>query len=166
MKTIVSASHNAKFTDQKQSGTNPRNMARQPAWQRIILLIVLGYEGLGALTGGGLLVAEPDGRLMDMPVEIMHGVFSNFLIPGIILTGLGILNTTAFVAVLRRTRIDWLLTSLGLGGLTIWFIVEIVILKEFHWLHAMWGLPVLLGCIATLPLVIHRRLAQHHSSVR
>ena len=158
MKTTGSDSHNAKITDQKQSGADPGNMARQPAWQRIILLIVLGYEGLGALTGGGLLVAEPDGRLMDMPVEIMHGVFSNFLIPGIILTGLGILNTTAFVAVLRRTRIDWLLTSLGLGGLTIWFIVEIVILKDFHWLHAMWGLPVILGIMVTLPLVISRRM--------
>ena len=137
---------------------NQSNMNHLPAWQRISLLIVLGYEGLGALTGGSLLVAEPDGRLMDMPVEIMHGVFSNFLIPGLILTGLGILNVAAFIAVVRRTRIDWILAGLGLGGLTVWFIVEIVILKEFHWLHAMWGLPVLAGCMVTIPLVLSRRV--------
>ena len=136
---------------------------RQSTWQRITLLIVLGYEGAGALTGGGLLVAAPDGRIMDMPVEIMHGVFSNFLIPGFILFGLGILATAAFISVLRRIRIDWLLSGLALGGLAIWFIVEIAILQEFHWLHAMWGLPVIVGCLATFPLVSSRLVAMHHS---
>jgi hypothetical protein len=149
---------NVTVPEEGQSRVFTRNMIRQPVWQRIILLIVLGYEGLGALTGGILLVAEPDGRLMDMPVEIMHGIFNNFLVPGFILTGLGILNTAAFVAVLRRSRIDWLLAGLGLGGLTIWFIVEIVILKEFHWLHAMWGLPDLAGCLVVIPLILSSRL--------
>jgi hypothetical protein len=133
--------------------TNPGSKIRQPAWQRIILLIILGYEGSGALAGGGLLVAAPDGRIMKMPVEIMHGVFSNFLIPGFILFGLGILTTTAFIAVLGRSRIDWLLSCLSLGSLAIWFIVEIAILREFHWLHAVWGLPVLMGWIVVFPLV-------------
>jgi hypothetical protein len=166
MKTTISGSHNGTIAEQKQSGKNLRNIACQATWQRITLLIVLGYERLGALTGGSLLVAEPDGRLMDMPVEIMHGVFGNFLVPGLILAGLGILNTTAFVAVLRRNRIDWLLAGLGLGGLTVWFIVEIVILKEFHWLHAMWGIPVLVGCLVTLPLILSRRLELHLFQVR
>jgi membrane protease YdiL (CAAX protease family) len=44
-------------------------------WQRITLLSVLGYEGDGALLGGSLLIAVPDGQLMGMPVDIMHGVF-------------------------------------------------------------------------------------------
>ena len=49
---------------------------------RMILLAVLGYEAVGCLLGGSLLVAAPDGRLMDMPVDIMHGVFLDFFIPG------------------------------------------------------------------------------------
>ncbi len=122
-------------------------------WQRIILLIVLGYEGAGALAGGILLIIAPDGKLMDMPVQIMHGFFQDFLIPGIILSGLGILNTAAFIVVLRRTKSGWLLAGLGLGGLAIWFVTEIIILKELHWLHAMWGIPVLIGCIVAFPLV-------------
>jgi len=148
---------------QSELRKNPRNKARQPTWQRITLLIVLGYEGAGALLGGGFLVAVPDGRLMDMPVDIMHGVFGDFLIPGLILTGLGILNTIAFIAVLRRTRADWFLAGLGLGGLTIWFIVEIAILRELHWLHGLWGLPVLVGCLVALPLVPFRRAARNRS---
>ncbi|MBS1773779.1 MAG: DUF998 domain-containing protein [Bacteroidetes bacterium] len=130
----------------------------QKKWQRIILLTVLGYEGLGALLGGCLLVAEPDGQLMDMPVDLMHGAFSNFLIPGIILFALGVLNVVAFFAVLRRTQSDWLMAGLAMGGLNIWFWIEIAILQVIHWLHLMWGLPVIIGTIAGLPLVFPRHM--------
>jgi hypothetical protein len=125
----------------------------QPGWQRVILLSVLGYEAAGCLLGGSLLVAAPDGRYMDMPVEIMHGVFRNFLIPGIILFGLGILNVAAFVSVLRRSSSDWRMACLAMGGLLVWFWIEIAILQKLHWLHAMWGLPVIAGGLAALTLL-------------
>lgn len=127
-----------------------------PQWPRVILLIILGYEAAGCLVGGSFLIAAPDGNLMDMPVDIMRGAFPDFLIPGILLFGLGILNATAFIAVLRRTAFDWLLALLSLGGLLIWFVVEIIILQELHWLHAMWGLPVVLGLVMTIPLIAVR----------
>jgi hypothetical protein len=125
----------------------------QRLWQRIILLVVLGYEGLGALVGGALLVARPDGSAMKIPVGILHGTFPDFLIPGVILFGLGLLNVAAFVLVLRRHRLDWLAAGLALGGLAIWFLVEIIIVRELVWLHAMWGLPVLLGLGVAIPLI-------------
>ncbi|HET7117944.1 MAG TPA: DUF998 domain-containing protein [Hanamia sp.] len=128
----------------------------QPRWQWIILLIVLGYEGAGCLVGGIFLLVEPDGRLMDMPVEIMHGVFRDFLVPGIILFGLGILNIVAFVSALRRKASDWFISSLALGGLFLWFVVEIIILQELHWLHLMWGFPVLIGWVVLIPLIVLR----------
>jgi membrane protease YdiL (CAAX protease family) len=128
-------------------------MVRQPTWQRIILLIVLGYEALGGLSGGSFLVAAPDGRLMNMPVEILHGFFPDFLIPGLILIGMGLLTSVAFVAVWRRSRLDWLLAGLALGGFTIWFLVEIAIIGLVPWVHAMWGLPVLIGGLMALPLI-------------
>ena len=129
------------------------DQVRQPQWQRILLLGVLAYEGAGALVGGSLLVAAPDGRLMKMPVDMMHGVFPDFLIPGIILFGLGILSTIAFVAVFRRTSSDWMMAGLALGGLAVWFWVEIAILLDLHWLHLMWGLPVIAGGLAVIPLI-------------
>lgn len=130
----------------------------QSKWQRIILLFVLGYEGVGALLGGCLLVIAPDGRLMDMPVDIMHGAFRDFLLPGIILFGLGILNIVSFLAVLRRNRFSWFMAALALGGLAVWFWVEIAILQDVHWLHAMWGLPVIAGGWATIPLIPSREM--------
>ena len=128
----------------------------QPAWQRIILLVVLGYESVGCLLGGGMLIAQPDGHLMKLPVDMMHGAFVDFLVPGIILFGLGILNTLAFVSVLRRSAFDWFLAGLALGGLFIWFWVEIAIIRELVWLHAMWGIPVLLGWLVLIPFIASR----------
>jgi len=130
---------------------------RQPKWQRIILLSVIGYEAAGCLLGGSFLIGAPDGRIMDMPVDIMHGVFRDFLIPGIILFGLGILNTAAFFSVLRRRPSDWIMAGLAMGGLLIWFWIEIAILQELHWLHAMWGLPVVAGFLAAFSLVPSRQ---------
>lgn len=135
---------------------NGKVMVIQPNWQRIILLSIIGYEAVGCLLGGSLLIASPDGRFMEMPVALMQGVFRDFLIPGIILFGLGILNTLAFIKVLRRSSSDWFMAGLALGGLYIWFVVEIIILQELHWLHAMWGLPVLFGWIVTIPLIVLR----------
>jgi hypothetical protein len=131
-------------------------MRAQRLWQRIILLIVLAYEGLGALAGGAFLVTRPDGSAMKMPVSLMHGVFADFLIPGIILLGLGVLNVVAFFVVLRRSRFDWLAAGLAMGGMAVWFFVEIVIIRELHWLHAMWGLPVILGGAMAMPLLPFR----------
>lgn len=39
------------------------------------------------------------------------------------------------------------MTGLALGGLLIWFWVEIAILEQLHWLHAMWGLQVTAGAL-------------------
>lgn len=128
-------------------------------WQRIILLIVLAYEAAGGMLGGILLILAPDGHLMEMPVRIMHGAFPDFLIPGIILLSLGILNAFAFLSVLHRSNRDWFMAGLAMGGFYLWFVVEIIILRELHWLHLMWGLPVLLGWIMIIPLIALRNAA-------
>ncbi len=128
-------------------------MSSQRRWQRASLLAVLGYEGAGALTGGALLIAKPDGSYLDMPVAVMHGAFTSFLIPGVILFLLGALNASAFVAVWRRSRCDWIAAGLALGGLAIWFLVEILILRQLHWQHAISGLPVLWGIGVAIPLI-------------
>lgn len=160
-KTVVSYQRFTKSPQQMTTTTFAEktvqsHTVRQSAWTRVTLLIVLGYEAAGGLLGGALLVAAPDGRLMDMPVTMMHGAFPDFLIPGVILLGLGVLNAFAFVAVLRRSTRDWLMAGLGLGGFFVWFVVEIIILRELHWLHLMWGTPVLWGWIALIPLIVSR----------
>lgn len=157
-KVYVLVNHTEMATPNKKAErSQPNPTPTLPSLVRITLLIVLGYEALGCLAGGAMLIKAPDGRYMDMPVDIMHGTFPDFLIPGIILFGLGILGSFAFFSVLRKKPNDWFLTGLTLGGLLIWFIVEIIILQELHWLHLMWGLPVLLGWVVAIPLIRLRK---------
>ncbi len=128
-------------------------LSKQSKLQRITLLTVLAYEAWGVITGGMLLITSPNGSSIKMPVEIMHGVFPNFLIPGLILHAMGLLTASALIAVWLRSKADWLLAGLALVGFIIWFAVEIAVLRELHWLHIMWGVPVLIGIWAALPLI-------------
>ena len=135
-------------------------MKKQAKWQRILLLIILAYEGWGGVTGGTLLAFAPDGHIMKMPVEMMNGVFPDFLIPGLILTFMGYLTITAFFALLHNGKTSRWLTSLSMGGYVIWFAVEIIILQELHWLHIMWGVPVIVGFLLSIPLFRNKSLEQ------
>lgn len=73
------------------------------------------------------------------------------------LTGMGIVNIVAFIAVLRKSVTAWIMAGVALVGYVIWFAVEITILRELHWLHIVWGTPVLVGIWAALPLIPGRR---------
>ncbi|MFI5265365.1 MAG: hypothetical protein ACHQT7_01320 [Candidatus Levyibacteriota bacterium] len=122
-------------------------------WQRIILLIILAYEGIGGLLGGVLLTIAPDGHLMNIPVGVMYGFFPDFLIPGIILTFMGILTSVAFFVVLLKSKYDWVFAGVAMVGFIIWFTVEIAVLRQPHWLHIMWGVPVLIGALIVFPML-------------
>ena len=125
-------------------------------WQRIVVLFVLAYEALGGLAGGLLLIAAPDGRYMDLPVSLVRGYFDDFLIPGSILIAMGVVSAIAFRLVFRKKQNDWFWLCIALCGWYIWFLTEIIIIHELHWLHIMWAVPVLIGIIAAMPLVAKR----------
>lgn len=127
---------------------------------RGVLLGILAFEALGAFVGGPALVAAPDGRLMKIPVTELHGVFPDFLVPGLLLTGLGVLNAVAFFMLLRRKASAWLWVGLSLGGFLVWFVVELAVCGAKSWAQAAWGLPVPVGIVLAWPLLqerLHRR---------
>lgn len=125
--------------------------------KRIVLLVILAIEGASAIYGGSRLVIAPDGHLIKMSVEVMHGVFSNFFIPGVILMGMGLLSLIAFAAVLAKITFDWVFAGIVFAGFVIWFVTEIVILRVIHPLHFIMGVPVLLGFGLSLLLMRERR---------
>lgn len=125
--------------------------------KRIFLLSVLGIEGLNAVIGGLILIVSPEGRLMNMPATVMHGTFSDFSFPGIILFSMGIISILAVVAIVMRSSIDWIITYTVLVGFVIWFTVQIIILKGVNFLHLVFGLPILISYWAAYPLVPSER---------
>lgn len=131
---------------------------------RRILLAVLAFEAVGGLLGGPLLVAAPDGRLMSMPVEGLHGAFADFLVPGIFLTLLALLNAAAFFVLLRNRASAWWWAGLAVGGFAVWFIVELAVVGAQHWAQAAWGIPVVIGAVALWPMVKARLLIAQRSA--
>lgn len=126
--------------------------------KRTLLLLVLAIEGVGGLIGGALLMAAPDGAYMEMSTSVLNNVFPDFFIPGMVLFCLGILSIIAFFGVWLRVKFDWFLVGCALFGYVIWFGVEILVIRELHWLQVVWGVPVILGIWAAMPLVPKREL--------
>ena len=98
---------------------------------------VLGVLGVGALAGGGMLIADPDGRSMGWSVTMLSGSpFADFLIPGVVLAGLfGIGSFAVAAAGLDHLRVaPFLAFAIGCAQM-IWIVAELAIIGQFSFLH-------------------------------
>ena len=79
----------------------------QKKFSVIMLIIAMIYQALSGLLGGSLLIYDPTGAFMNLPLSFLEGTpFSDFLIPGIILfVLLGIFPS--FVVIGLITKPDW-----------------------------------------------------------
>lgn len=134
---------------------NPMNYRPLVVWLLIVLQFLLGF---GAFVSGGMLVAVPDGSLMQMPLSMLqYSPFSNFLIPGIILLLLLGLYPLAIAYALWRQpawrlpellnpfkRLHWSwAASLSAGVIVlIWITMQVFLLRSVAFLHVLyfiWG---------------------------
>ena len=145
-------------------------------WARNLLLIGLGFLGLGALGGGGALILSPSGEWLEMPLYILNDTpFTNFLIPGIILfTLLGVAPILLLFALRKKpvsplaerinifSDMHWSWTfciyiALILMG---WIQIQMAFLRSVVWLHTFYMfLAMALVVLALLPQVrgLYRR---------
>ena len=114
--------------------------------------------GVGALASGALMVAAPDGRLMQLPLDMLKGSpFQNFLIPGIILLLVhGVGNTAAAILCFRRARLAGFVGMFFGMALIIWLFVQVSMIGGGHWLQ---NLYFVLGVLLLISGVALRELA-------
>ena len=131
------------------------------------LLLLLS---LGALAGGGALLAEPDGRALGVPVALLAGTpFRDYFIPGVLLfTFLGVYPAVVSFALWRRPswkwperlnpirRMHWAwMAGLSVGiALIVWILSQMMLLGccyALQYLYLGWGVLVLI--VAALPAV-------------
>jgi hypothetical protein len=108
---------------------------------RILSLTLLIFLSVSALFGGYVLIKDPTGGIIHMPLSnLEHSPFTDFLIPGIILfTFNGLFSLAIFVLVLVRYRYSpWLVIFQG-GTLFTWIIVQLIMIQGFHYFHAIYG---------------------------
>jgi len=114
------------------------------------------------------LILSPSGRLMGMPLNMLHSSpFSNFLIPGIILfILLGCLPIILIYALILKPKWRfpeyfnffndmqwaWSYTVYISFALIIWIQTEMTYLKAVHWSHSRYmGIAILILFVTLLP---------------
>ncbi len=139
--------------------THPR---KRPAtfWALFYLLVL---QGISATPPGALLVFDPSGKLLQIPLTTLsESPFSDFLIPGLILCfglGLGAFLVAAAIFFLpelplaerinpiRGKHWSWA-TAIAFGvALMVWIIVQVVMIGAGSWLQPFYfgvGLAVIL----------------------
>ena len=104
------------------------------------------FIGLGAVGGGLVLILDPGGSKLGIPVELLKNTpFSTYLVPGIVLlvvNGLGSLVGAAASFTRHRFAGE---TAMALGVfLVAWIMLQVYWFAGFHWLHALYlGLGLL-----------------------
>jgi hypothetical protein len=118
---------------------------------QVICFVLLLVNGLGAVYGGFLLMVDPSGSKMQMPLSYLeHSPFSNYLIPGIILFIVnGLFSFVTIMTILfKNVHYYWFVIMQGLL-LSGWILFQIILLRIFYApLHATFliiGL-CLIGC--------------------
>jgi hypothetical protein len=101
---------------------------------RIIAIVLLFFNGISAIFGGGGMILDPTGTSMQMPIELLEfSLFDSFLIPGIILfTVNGLFNLYVGVLGIRKSKIFPSLTILCGLLLTSWLTIQIIIIRDFY----------------------------------
>ena len=126
---------------------------------RISLLIMIAFVALTATVSGMLLTAYPDGSAFGLPLTLLKKTFfTDFLIPGIILTIVGIINLAAifFIFQKNRNKYNW---SLAAGILISgWIQTEVIMIRGIHWLHFVYFfcgvLIILVSCQLKSKLIV------------
>jgi len=107
------------------------------------LLALLLLLSVGALFGGGALVADPSGELLEMPVELLAGSpFRDYLLPGLVLFLLfGVAPLVVTFGLWRSPAWSWSarwhvnlawLGAVAIGvALIIWILVQMAFLRFF-----------------------------------
>ncbi len=101
---------------------------------RLLVVFLLLFVSLSAIWGGIMLVIDPSGQKMQMPLSFLEkSPFENYLIPGIILLFMnGLMNLVA-VALLLKNHVfyPWLVMFQGVV-LSVWIIAQIQLLQIFY----------------------------------
>lgn len=94
-----------------------------------ILMALILFQGISGIFGGGALILDPGGAILQMPLSMLEGSpFETFLVPGIILfLVLGIFPATIFFGLWRRKRWAWMGAMFIGPALLAWIGVEIAI---------------------------------------
>lgn len=99
---------------------------------RYIAILVLLFNAASALFGGYMLIDDPTGDALQMPVDAMkNGPFRDFLIPGVVLFSvLGVGSLLALAMLIFNVR--YYVQAVFLEGFAtiVWIVTQMIIVQD------------------------------------
>ena len=108
---------------------------------KIISVLLLLFNGVGAIYGGYMLIADPSGMKMQLQLSyLQHSPFENYLIPGVVLfTCNGVMSLIPAVFIIfnlpQYPKLIFLQGWILLG----WIIIQVMMIKIVYYLHFLLG---------------------------
>lgn len=135
---------------------------------RILAIILLLFNGIGALYGGALLIIDPTGAKIKLPLSyLQHSPFTNYLIPGIVLFAAnGLLSIFIAGSALARHRLYAQFIVLQGVVLCGWIVIQVLMVRSIYYLHYVMGATGLLLIGSGIVLTLQDTLKKHPSSAR
>ncbi|HET6511840.1 MAG TPA: hypothetical protein VFH43_06585 [Candidatus Kapabacteria bacterium] len=100
---------------------------------RWIVVPLLVFIAIGAIPAGYGFLGTPDGSAVGIPAGWIEDTpFSDYLIPGALLMGLGVLHLAAAYLELRRDALAPWLTEVAGCGMIIWIAVQAIMMGSFR----------------------------------
>lgn len=102
-----------------------------------IITLLLLFNGPGAIYGGGAMILQPDGSILQFPPGMLESSpFSNYMVPGIVLfCVIGLFSLFLLLQFLFRKRYDAKLIMSN-GVLVIgWIIIQVLMIRTFSYLQ-------------------------------
>jgi hypothetical protein len=124
---------------------------------KILIIIMLLFNGIGAFYGGLSLITDPGGQKLQLPASYLKNIpFENYLIPGIVLIIVnGLLSFVILIMIIvnhRKTPYMVMLQGILLSG---WIIIQIFMVKDFY--PPLHGTLLTIGILLTLGGIYMRK---------
>jgi len=117
---------------------------------KISVILMLLFNGIGALYGGFSLITDPTGDKLQLPLNYLEPTpFRNYLVPGIVLLLVnGIFSFfTLSTIILKNKRASLYIMAQGIL-LSGWIIVQIILLQMFY--APLHGTLLAIGILLTI----------------
>ncbi len=108
---------------------------------KVISIILLLFNAIGALPAGFLFIIDPSGSKMGMTTaQLAHSPFTNFLIPGIVLFLVnGVYSSITAYACYKKYPYAPIMTMIQGILLIGWILIQIAMLQMLDPLHYIMG---------------------------
>jgi hypothetical protein len=132
---------------------------------RFLAILFLLFNGVGAVIGGWILMIDPSGVQMQLPVDYLRRIpFKDYFIPGLILfVANGLMSFVVLVATATNRRFYPQMIVVQGAILSGWIMIQILMVQDVYYLHYVMGSVglALMGLGFILFIKDHKREYRH-----